>query len=120
MPKTLMFALGKSLLALSLAIGLGQPAWADRYYRPPRTTIHWDLHFGWPWGWSYPAYVYPYPVPPVVVVPPPSPPPVYIERPSVQKLEPGYWYYCEEANAYYPDVQSCPGPWQKIAPQPNR
>lgn len=25
-------------------------------------------------------------------------------------------YYCEEADAYYPDVQTCATPWQRLAP----
>jgi hypothetical protein len=42
------------------------------------------------------------------------PPPVYIEQPPAQP----YWYFCPEANAYYPYVQQCPGGWQQVLPQP--
>lgn len=116
---------GKVGMTVLLACLLAGNAWADRYYRQPRTTIHWGIHLGGPWGFPpyYPyPYPYPYPIyaPPPVVVVPAAPPPVYIERPQAVPLEPGYWYYCHEAQAYYPHVQQCPGPWQKVAPQPPR
>lgn len=38
--------------------------------------------------------------------------PVYAPAPYVQPQ--GYWYYCAELDAYYPDVSECPGPWQPI------
>jgi hypothetical protein len=111
---------GKASVIGLLACFLVGNAWADRYYhRHPRTTIHWGINLGVP---VYPPYYpYPYPVyaPPVVVVPA-APPPVYVERPAAVVMEPGYWYYCNEAQAYYPHVQQCPGPWQKVAPQAPR
>jgi hypothetical protein len=45
-------------------------------------------------------------------------PPVYIEQPQVQPDAQAYWYYCPQSRAYYPYVQTCPGPWQRVAPQP--
>lgn len=51
--------------------------------------------------------------PPRVYYTPPAPP-VYIQQPSAQP----YWYFCPEANAYYPHVQQCPGGWQQVLPQP--
>ncbi|MHB1358709.1 MAG: hypothetical protein ACYCWC_03910 [Rhodocyclaceae bacterium] len=63
----------------------------------------------------YWPYVYAPPVVPIVVVPQP---PVYVEQPRTPLLEPGYWYYCHEAQAYYPYVKQCPGGWQQVAPQP--
>ena len=27
---------------------------------------------------------------------------------------PAYWYYCPSAGAYYPNVTSCPEPWQPV------
>jgi hypothetical protein len=53
-----------------------------------------------PYWWAYPP-------PPVVV----QPPPVYIQQP-----EPGYWYYCPSAQAYYPAVPSCPEAWVAVPP----
>lgn len=58
-----------------------------------------------------PRYVYPAPV---YYVPPPQP--VYIEQP--QPSLQAYWYYCPQYRAYYPQVQNCPGPWQRVAPLP--
>ena len=49
---------------------------------------------------------------PTVVVP--ASPPVYIER----EPEQAYWYYCRESRAYYPYVKECPGPWQRVVPEP--
>jgi hypothetical protein len=43
--------------------------------------------------------------------------PVYIEQGSAPDLPAGYWYYCAEAKAYYPDVKECAGIWQPVAPR---
>ncbi|HET9122099.1 MAG TPA: hypothetical protein VFN52_01220 [Acidiferrobacteraceae bacterium] len=41
-----------------------------------------------------------------------SPPqPVYVPPPVPA---PHYWYYCGPAQAYYPNVQSCPVQWQLV------
>jgi hypothetical protein len=65
----------------------------------------------------YPAYRYSYPypyyAPPTVVVP--QEPQEYIMRDD-QEDETGYWYYCKEANGYYPYVKRCPGGWMKVVP----
>jgi hypothetical protein len=71
------------------------PAWYPPYYYYP-----------------YPPY-YPYYYPPVVTAPP-----TYIEQAPPQALSPGYWYYCEGSNAYYPYVKECAGSWQPVAPTP--
>src|SRR5439155_607904 len=34
----------------------------------------------------------------------------------VQPPQPGYWYYCPSAGAYYPAVGSCPEPWVPVPP----
>jgi hypothetical protein len=114
----------RTLIAALLAFACAGTAWADRphHWHHPRTTVE----FGFVFGPPFHPYPYPYPHPvfwPPVVVPQPivvQPAPIYIEQspPAVQTLEPGYWYWCAEAKAYYPDVKSCPGPWQKIAPRP--
>ena len=61
----------------------------------------------------YPRYYYPaYPTP--YYYPPVAPAPTqYIEQPQA-----GYWHYCPQLNAYYPQVQNCPGGWQVVPPQP--
>lgn len=106
----------------ALAHGYGRP-----YY--PRNSVYFGLNVGAPWG--YPYYSYPAPVyvprvyvpsvAPVIV----SPPAVYVEQqtaapPVTTPLESGYWYYCNDSQAYYPYVNECPGGWQKVAPTPQR
>lgn len=117
-------------------------AWADRpdhhrHHRDYRDGVRFSISIGTPW--PAPVYAYPYrlhprhphhwphvaipavvpvaPVAPVVL----APPRIYVEqapaRTAVPVLESGYWYYCNEAGAYYPYVQTCPGDWIKVQPQ---
>lgn len=79
------------------------------------------LWWGWPgpyWApYPYP-YGYPYYAPPVVVQ---QEPPVYIQQAPPAAPQPEaqqYWYYCEEAKAYYPYVQQCPKGWMTVVPTP--
>lgn len=117
-------------LAFALTAWLSGPAWADRpYWHQPRSSVNLGIYVGDPW--PYPPF-YPYsPFPPRIYVPGPvivTPPPVYIEQapvvpaapavPPAAAPEPGYWYYCSDAKAYYPYVKECPGGWQRVAPQP--
>jgi hypothetical protein len=86
-------------------------------------------HHGWGWGpalgvgllgiglWelSRPHYYYryyPYPAP-VVQVPAQE---IYVQPAPQQPA--GYWYYCQEAGAYYPYVRQCPNGWMKVVPSP--
>lgn len=65
--------------------------------------------------WYYP----PPPYYPTIAVTPTAPP-VYIEQgsaPSAPDRHAGYWYYCADAQAYYPYVKECAGTWQPVAPQ---
>ncbi len=103
-----------AMLAVSLmAAGAVQarPGHHHHHYARPRfvTSVYVPVY-------SVPRYYYPAPV---YVAPPPAP--VYIEQP--QAVPPpassqAWWYYCPQYRAYYPQVQSCPGPWQRVAPQP--
>ena len=116
-------------LAFFLAGVLAGNVWADRPYygHHPRSSVTLGVYLGDPWiyppyyPYSYPYYVPRVYLPPVVVAPPP-PPQVYVEQPvtsaTVPTLETGFWYYCKEAQTYYPYVKQCPGSWQKVAPQP--
>jgi hypothetical protein len=82
--------------------------------------IHLGVPLYWPWYYSpYYAPYSPYYYPPAVVTVPHDPP-VYIER-ADEYAAPGpadYWYYCDQAKAYYPYVKDCPGGWRKVLPQP--
>ena len=69
----------------------------------------------WGPGWGGYPYYYPYYSPPVVIQQPPE---IYVQ-PSPQAAEPQYWYFCKEANGYYPYVKRCPGGWMKVVPPAN-
>ncbi len=60
--------------------------------------------------WYYP----PYPPPPVVV----HSPQVYIEQGQAAPAQDAqaYWYYCPESGSYYPYVDRCAEPWQRVVP----
>jgi hypothetical protein len=88
-----------------------------------RARVTLGFHFGYPVGFYhpwYPAYYYPgpyyYPAP--VVVQQPAPP-VYVERSDSVPEGPGTWYFCREANGYYPYVKQCPGGWTRVPAQPS-
>jgi hypothetical protein len=42
---------------------------------------------------------------------PESPPPV--AAPQAQQQ---YWYFCQDTQTYYPHVQNCATPWQRVIP----
>ncbi len=90
---------------------------------------------GW-WGWPYyarPAYYYPYPPAPVVVrevvreplvfydergnpVPPAQP---QARAPAPPSATPApTWFYCADSQSYYPYVETCASPWQRVVPHP--
>jgi hypothetical protein len=64
------------------------------------------------WGPPYAAYPYPYYSQPPVVI---QQQPVY-QQPSLIEEEQNYWYYCPDANAYYPYIKNCPKGWLKVVP----
>lgn len=118
----------KSALLLT-AVVLGFTAAADayangrhfRHHHHPRSSV--SLWFGVPGPFFYPSpYYYPrYYYPPAVVVPAPVSPPVYVERPAVDSAPSAesataYWYYCRDSQTYYPYVQQCASPWERVVP----
>ena len=62
--------------------------------------------FAGPWFGFWDPFWFP---PPVVIQ---APAPVYVQQPPA----PTYWYYCADAQAYYPYVQQCPGGWLTVVP----
>ena len=75
------------------------------------------------WELSRPNYyAYPYYSEPQVIIQQQSPdvyiqtPPQYVPAPTVP--ETNYWYFCREANGYYPYVKQCPQDWMKVVPTP--
>ena len=110
-----------------VGISIGIPAfYGPRYYAP-------YPYYGYAPYYGYgPAY---YGSPPVVVAP--SSPPEYIEQgeavpparqsqryegeaapPARRQSQRHHWYYCAESKSYYPYVDRCAGPWQRVAPEP--
>jgi hypothetical protein len=94
-------------LAAALAAGLA-PALAEAHPRA-RVGVWIGGPFWWPGYWG-PGY---------------WGPPMVVERPVIvqQPVEPlvvqpaqqaHLWYYCREAQMYYPYVSSCPSPWQEV------
>jgi hypothetical protein len=66
----------------------------------------------------YPRYYYPQVVPAPV-----APSPVYIEQPLGEPGPPAvgappaagaYWYFCRDTQTYYPYVQQCASPWERV------
>jgi hypothetical protein len=88
-----------------VGIGIGAPYWG------------WGYGYGYPY---YPGYYYP----PAYAYPAyPAQPTTYIQQdapPAPAAPQQGYWYYCGDAQAYYPYVKECPGGWQRVSPQPAR
>jgi hypothetical protein len=89
----------------------------------------WRPYYGYGYGYGYP-YGYPYYAPAPVVVQ--EQPTVFIEQgapvagapapapaaPSAapQAQQQQYWYYCQDTQTYYPHVQTCTSPWQRVIP----
>lgn len=116
----------KALIALSLVAGAGVAA--NAY-----AGGHVGVWIGGPVYYPYPypaapAPYYYYPPPPVVVAPAaPAAPVQYVEQgqpaadPGAPIQQPGMWYYCEPARAYYPYVKQCASAWRTVpaAPPPS-
>jgi hypothetical protein len=83
---------------------------------------HGGVRFGFAFG--FPVYPAPYYYPPPVYYPPAVvtvPAPVYVESAPaqvVQQQPEQFWYYCPDSKTYYPYVQKCAAPWQRVAPRP--
>jgi hypothetical protein len=93
-------------LASALLAGLA-PAVADAHPRA-RVGVWIGGPFWWPGFWGPPMVV----ERPVIVQPPAEP---LIVQPAQQAH---LWYYCREAQMYYPYVTSCPSPWQEVPATP--
>jgi hypothetical protein len=106
---------------LMLACMLASPAaWAHH------NSVHFGFSFGFPGYWGYPApYYYP-PAYPYYGYPQygqAAGPETYVEQaapPAPPQSQTQWWYYCAEANAYYPYVRECAGGWQRVAPAPGQ
>ncbi len=108
------------ILALSSAAGAdGHGGWHGGYHGGGWHGGGWhggfygSYGFGpwypYPYAYPYPYYAYPYDAYPAY----PSDAPAVPSEPQQT-----YWYYCKEAQAYYPYVTSCPGGWVPVVPKP--
>jgi hypothetical protein len=78
------------------------------------SQLHFNLMLGGMfWRAPPPYYAVPYSRPVIVQA---APPVHYIEQGLDAERSGEYWYFCGEANAYYPYVAECPGGWQQVAP----
>ncbi len=96
-----------------VGIYLGAPLVVSPWWYGPR-----------PYYYGYGPYPYPYYGPAVR-----EEPSVYIEQstpeaapaaaPAPQAQAPQqqqYWYFCQDTQTYYPHVQTCASPWQRVIP----
>jgi hypothetical protein len=81
----------RSSVVIGTGVWLG-PYWGPYWYPP-----------------YYPLYDPAYTTPVVVE----SQPQTFIQQSPAQS----YWYYCEDARAYYPYVRECPAGWLTVVPQ---
>ncbi|HEY8035781.1 MAG TPA: hypothetical protein VIF37_09355 [Methylobacter sp.] len=79
------------------------------------------LGLGYGLGYYGAPYYSPYYAYPPAVVTVPATPPVYIQQapPVVQQNPPGYWYYCNNPEGYYPYIKECLNGWQQVEPIPS-
>lgn len=92
-------------LAAALLTGLA-PAIADAHPRA-RVGVWIGGPFWWPGYWGPPMVV----ERPVIVHSQPAEP--LVVQPSAAQQN-HLWYYCRDAQMYYPYVTSCPSPWQEV------
>ena len=81
-------------------------------FRGPRVVIGLGPAFWWgspyPESWYYPPAYYGYAASGVVI------PPAYVEQDRPAPPAQGYWYYCQSARAYYPNVRTCREQWVQV------
>jgi len=93
-----------------------------------RVSVGVGFGFGFP-GWYYPGWypapyyppAYPYYDPYYPAYGYPAVPTTYVEQgaqPAPAQPQGQWWYYCAQAQAYYPYVRECAGGWQRVAPTP--
>lgn len=101
----------------------------SRYHGSVGVWVGAPIVFGAPYyyPYAYPRYYYPPPYYPPAYYPPYyryGPPAEgeyrYEERGPSAAVEPPTpnWYYCREAESYYPHVQQCPGGWEEVPAKP--
>ena len=79
-----------------------------------------------PWPYYSRPYYDPYYYPRTVVIR--EQPVVYTEQtvltmappPPAPPAQQQYWYFCQDTQTYYPYVQNCAAPWQRVIPHAPR
>lgn len=115
-------------MAIALLLGSGGDVWADRGYA--RGPGHYGSHHhhyrggygaGWIPGLVLGSALVWAATRPAVVYAEPAPPPVVVVPQGTLTAPPGgdWWYYCRPSGAYYPYVQVCPAPWERVPAGPN-
>lgn len=110
------------LTALAIVPALSDAHGPARHH--PRNRVYFGVGIGtgvYPGYWGGPPYYFgaPYYGAPIYTTPPiviQQQPPVYIEKPQASATD--YWYYCASSKTYYPYVNDCPEPWQRVSPLP--
>ena len=121
MNNTLSRILKVSSLAAALAVGLGAVGTVQAYPHGRGGHGHIGVWIGgpgpfwWgaPYGYAY-GYGYPYAERPIIVQAPAEP---VVVAPSAAQQS-NTWYYCREAQMYYPYVSQCASPWQEVPATP--
>jgi hypothetical protein len=116
-----------SLLAVALLLIFAAPSLAGgrgHFHGGGRVFIGVGPAFWWGYPYPYPYYYYP---PPYYYTPPPvviQEPPVYVQQqvtptapPAPPAASESYWYYCQSARDYYPNVPTCSEAWIKVPPR---
>lgn len=122
--KALLVVLATSGLMLAAADADARGHWRGRvgvYIGAPIVVSPWYRPY---YGPAYPYYYPPYVVreePTVYIEQSPSEAPAYAPAPAPapQAQAPAqqqYWYFCEDSKTYYPHVQTCASPWQRVIP----
>jgi hypothetical protein len=98
-------------LAAVLAFGMVATGTAEA-----RGRVNFGVWVGGPlwWGAVPFGYGYPYVVERPIIVQPAEP---MVIQPSVTQQS-NLWYYCREAQMYYPYVTTCPSAWQEVPATP--
>ncbi len=113
-----------SVAVMAVLMACAAPGQAERFHGGGRG--------GWGWGpavgvgllglglwemsrpyYAYPYYPYSYPSPVVIQQPAAE---VYVQPAPQQPEEPGYWYYCQNPQGYYPYLRQCSSGWMKVVP----
>lgn len=91
---------------VGVGVWMGGPMWWGGYGYPYGHGYGWG---GYPYGYGY-GYGYPQ----TVIVHQQPAQPVVVAPSAAQQAN--TWYYCRDAQMYYPHVTSCPSPWQEVTP----